>query len=85
MGVHVTVHGHQHDCLDSSRRWAAQGFKSFGVGLRGITAIDAAGNASVIVAGAVDEHRSHRQRYLDACDYAPGSQDDEPAARRPKP
>lgn len=36
MGVGITVHGHQHDSLDSSARWAAQGFKSFGVGLRGL-------------------------------------------------
>ncbi len=43
MGVKVVVHGHHHDRLDSSARWAQQGFRSYGVGLRGITAIDADG------------------------------------------
>lgn len=38
MGVRMTVHGHQHDSLDSSAHWAAQGFQSFGVGLRGLMA-----------------------------------------------
>jgi hypothetical protein len=36
MGVRATVHGHQHDNIDSSARWAEQGFASFGVGLRGV-------------------------------------------------
>ena len=65
MGVKVTVHGHHHDRLDSSPRWERQGFKSFSVGLRGITAIDGDGNATVIVAGELDEQRNHRQRYID--------------------
>lgn len=51
MGAKVVVHGHQHDALDSSAKWEAQGFRSFGVGLRGITAIDRDGNAEVIVPG----------------------------------
>jgi hypothetical protein len=38
MGVRTTVHGHQHDSIDSSARWAAQGFQSFGVGLREVMA-----------------------------------------------
>ena len=54
MGVKVTVHGHHHDRLDSSQRWEQQGFRSFGVGLRGITAIDRDGNATVNVAGELD-------------------------------
>lgn len=66
MGVKVAVHGHHHDRLDSSDRWATQCFKSFGVGLRGITAIDVDGNATVIVKGELDEARNFRQRYLDA-------------------
>ena len=66
MGVGVAVHGHQHDRLDSSIRWASQGFKSFGVGLRGITAIDRDGNAEVIVAGELDAARDVRQRYFAA-------------------
>jgi hypothetical protein len=36
MGVRTTVHGHQHDCIDSSACWAVQGFESYGVGLRGV-------------------------------------------------
>ena len=65
LGVKVTVHGHQHDRLDSSDRWPTQGFKSFGVGLRGITAIDADGNATVVVPGELDAQRDHRQKYID--------------------
>lgn len=65
MGVKVTVHGHHHDNLDSSDRWEKQGFKSFGVGLRGITAIDTEGNAKVIVPGELDSQRDFRQKYMD--------------------
>ena len=65
LGAKVTVHGHNHDRLDSSQRWDQQGFRSFGGGLRGITAIDREGNATVIVAGELDEQRNHRQRYID--------------------
>ena len=65
LGAKVLVHGHNHDRLDSSQRWDQQGFRSFGVGLRGITAIDREGNATVIVAGELDEQRNHRQRYID--------------------
>lgn len=65
MGVKVTVHGHHHDRLDSSQHWERQGFASIGVGLRGITAIDSEGIATVIVAGELDEQRNHRQRYID--------------------
>lgn len=64
LGAQVTVHGHHHDRLDSSERWTQQGFKSFGVGLRGITAIDMEGNASVIVPGELDAQRDFRQKYL---------------------
>jgi predicted phosphodiesterase len=64
MGAKVTVHGHHHDALDSSVRWAAQGFKSFGVGLRGITAIDVEGRAEIIVPGEIDVERAHRQYRL---------------------
>jgi predicted phosphodiesterase len=60
MRVKVVVHGHHHDRLDSSASWDAQGFKSFGVGLRGITAIDAQGCAQVIVPGELDELRAGR-------------------------
>ena len=60
MGAKVVVHGHHHDRLDSSDRWAEQGFKSYGVGLRGITSIDAKGNAEVVVAGELDDARLGR-------------------------
>ena len=62
MGVTVTVHGHQHDRIDSSSRWEAQGFRSHGVGLRGITAIDVHGNAEVIVPGELDVDQAHRHK-----------------------
>jgi predicted phosphodiesterase len=60
LGVKVTVHGHHHDNIDSSARWVLQGFKSFGVGLRGVTAIDLDGNVEVIVPGELDARRSDR-------------------------
>ena len=41
MGVRMTAHGHQHDNIDSSAQWDAQGFQSFGVGLRGMMTLDA--------------------------------------------
>ena len=57
---HLAVHGHHHDALDSSARWMQQGFKSFGVGLRGITAIDINGQMRVVVPGEGDRERRHR-------------------------
>jgi len=49
MGVRLSVHGHHHDALDSSARWAAQGFKSFGVPQAGVSAIDLAGHCRALV------------------------------------
>jgi hypothetical protein len=43
------VHGHQHDNIDSSARWAEQGFESYGVGLRGVMRLDAQGLLSTQV------------------------------------
>lgn len=60
MGVRLAVHGHHHDALDSSACWMQQGFKSFGVGLRGITAIDIDGQMRVVVPGERDRERRHR-------------------------
>jgi len=40
MGVRMTVHGHQHDSIDSSAHWPSQGFKSYGVGLRGVMVVE---------------------------------------------
>jgi len=65
LGVTVAVHGHQHDRLDSSARWAQHGFKSFGVGLRGITAIDNDGNATTIRPGELDDARERRAGSLE--------------------
>lgn len=39
MHVRALVHGHHHDRLDSTARWASQGFASIGVGLRGISVV----------------------------------------------
>ena len=53
MGVHTTFHGHHHDRLDYSVRWESQGFRSFGVGLGGITDLSGA----VILSGEMDHVR----------------------------
>lgn len=58
MGVRVTVHGHHHDRPDSSAWWELQGFRSFAVGLRGVTAIDRDGNVEVHVPGELDDERN---------------------------
>jgi hypothetical protein len=61
LGVDVAIHGHQHDALDSSARWKAQGFRSYGVGLRGITAMWPDGRVEVLVPGELDHQRSARR------------------------
>ncbi|HEU4460875.1 MAG TPA: metallophosphoesterase [Methylibium sp.] len=68
MDAGVVIHGHHHDRIDSSARWQAQGFKSHGVGLRGISAIDAEGRAEVVLTGELDGQRAHRQRFIDDVD-----------------
>ena len=59
MGVRMTVHGHQHDSIDSSAHWDAQGFQSFGVGLRGVMVFDAPAQellqVRTVVAGTLDD------------------------------
>lgn len=62
LGAKVSVHGHQHDQIDSSDKWQQQGFKSFGIGLRGITAIDADGNVETIVLGEIDSRHDISQK-----------------------
>jgi len=57
MGVATTFHGHHHDRLDYSSRWATEGFRSFGVGLGGIADLD----GNVIVPGELDHVRQFRQ------------------------
>lgn len=71
VGASVSLHGHLHDRMDSSDRWVQQGFKSYGVGLRGITSIDMDGNATVIVPGELDEQRNYRQKYIDVFKNVP--------------
>jgi predicted phosphodiesterase len=58
--MHATVvaHGHHHDALDYSARTSADGFRTIGVGLRGITALD----GTVIRPGELDHQRSARAR-----------------------
>lgn len=51
MGVKIAVHGHHHDALDSSDRWEEQGFRSYGVGQAGITAIQLLGPARIVAPG----------------------------------
>lgn len=65
IGAVVAVHGHHHDSLDSSDRWVQQGFKTHGVGLRGVVSIDMEGNATVVLPGELDEQRNYRQQFMD--------------------
>lgn len=60
MGANVVVHGHQHDALDSSARWAQQGFASHGVGLRGVSALWPGGRWEVVIKGELDDVRVSR-------------------------
>jgi predicted phosphodiesterase len=56
MGVRTLFHGHHHDCLDYRDCDTQLGFKTYGVGLRGITDED----GSVIRPGDLDERRRYR-------------------------
>lgn len=60
MGAKVAVHGHHHERIDSSSRWATQGSQSYGVGLRGVASIAENGNSEVVVLGELDEARAYR-------------------------
>ncbi len=60
MGVATVVHGHHHDCINSSKHWPAQGFKSFGVGLRGISTMQEGTELSVLKAGEMDSDTYRR-------------------------
>ena len=42
MGVRQTFHGHHHDRIDYSGHWDQLGYRAFGVGFCGITALDGA-------------------------------------------
>lgn len=60
MGATIVAHGHHHDARwrheDQSSMWRAEGFKSIGVGLRGITMLEHHGTPSVLVPGELDDH-----------------------------
>jgi predicted phosphodiesterase len=59
--VSVAVHGHHHDALDSSARWERQGFRSYGVGLQGVSALHEDGRWEVLIPGKWDYQQSlHR-------------------------
>lgn len=64
LGVSLLAHGHLHDARwrfeDQSQAWRSQGFKSVGVGLRGITAINRDGELEVVVPGELDEPSAAR-------------------------
>jgi predicted phosphodiesterase len=63
MKAGVSVHGHHHDALDSSARWESQGFRSYGVGLRGVSALHDDGRWEVVLPGEWD-HQMARSRTL---------------------
>lgn len=56
MRVKRVFHGHHHDRLDYREKWFDMGFKTFGVGLCGITALD----GTVVLAGVHDDARRSR-------------------------
>ncbi len=58
MRVKTVFHGHHHDRLDYSEHEKHDGFRTFGVGLCGITALD----GTVIRPGDLDGRRTHPQR-----------------------
>ena len=49
-----------HDRLDSSAKWRSQGFKSYGVGLRGLSTLDRYGKLTALRHGELDVARSGR-------------------------
>lgn len=60
IGAKLAVHGHHHDALDSSAAWDLQGFRSYGVGLRGVSALWPDGRWEVVIKGEIDEARAKR-------------------------
>ncbi|PPC84381.1 MAG: metallophosphoesterase [Methylotenera sp.] len=53
MGVKTVFHGDHHDCLDYSADEAVMGFRTYGVGLRGITNV----SGNTILKGELDDER----------------------------
>ena len=60
MGVSLTFHCHQHDCLDYSGQFERLGHKAFGVGFCGITDQD----GWVIRPGDFDQNRTGHQNHI---------------------
>lgn len=58
MGVHTVVHGHHHDRLDYSARASIDGFRTIGLGLRGISNLE----GTVIRPGELDADRATFRR-----------------------
>lgn len=56
LGVHTVLHGHHHDCLDYAPAFATQGFRAYGVGLRGVSTTD----GTVLIEGKLDAQRRAR-------------------------
>ncbi len=54
LGVRYAFHGHHHDAPDYSKRFSDIGFRCYGVGFRGITALDGSGRVTVIRPGDYD-------------------------------
>ncbi len=66
MRVKASFHGHQHDNLDYSAHYAALGFRPYGVGFCGITALDPETlDVRVVVPGDFDVHRQYRQQKVE--------------------
>ena len=55
LGVKAAIHGHHHDCLNSSARWESHGFQSYGVGLRGVMALWNDGTSRTVTPGELDD------------------------------
>jgi hypothetical protein len=64
MGVKQSYHGHHHDALDYSSFEAKAGFRAYGVGYCGITAIRglSAQRVEIIRPGKFDDERGRRRR-----------------------
>jgi len=76
MGVSASFHGHHHDRLDYSAFAARDGFRAYGVGLRGITALD----GTIVRVGELDAARAGR---LVPAQTRGGSKESDPARAPP--
>jgi predicted phosphodiesterase len=60
MQVKMVWHGHHHDRLDYSSHFERLGFRAYGVGLRGVTALCVDSSVEVVVPGELDQARNSR-------------------------